>query len=276
MKLAVVPLDQIHKTSMNPRQVVERERLEALAKSVQQIGITQPLILWWNGAAERYEVLDGSRRLEAAKLAGLKEVQAIVYEVSQEEAMKIAFSIHLSQEDLTPEELLNYIDLMVQREVFRSVEEACRHFGVSRSWFYELERAGRIRDEKVAVSVRAAVASSDLSEEEKKRVLEMVKERGLTSREARRLIELYASMGPEEAVRIVEASRPRLVYSDPLTGEEVYECVGAASYRLRVVEGFITIEARGSGALRIPRVDASILVNLLRMVESGRGARRQR
>jgi len=272
----VVPLDQIHKTSMNPRQVVERERLEALAKSVQQIGITQPLILWWNGAAERYEVLDGSRRLEAAKLAGLKEVQAIVYEVSQEEAMKIAFSIHLSQEDLTPEELLNYIDLMVQREVFRSVEEACRHFGVSRSWFYELERAGRIRDEKVAVSVRAAVASSDLSEEEKKRVLEMVKERGLTSREARRLIELYASMGPEEAVRIVEASRPRLVYSDPLTGEEVYECVGAASYRLRVVEGFITIEARGSGALRIPRVDASILVNLLRMVESGRGARRQR
>lgn len=275
MKLTVVPLDRIHKTSMNPRQVVERERLEALARSIQQIGITQPLILWWNSAAERYEVLDGSRRLEAAGMAGLKEVQAIVYEVSQEEAMKIAFSIHLSQEDLTPEELLNYIDLMVHREVFKSVEDACRYFGISRSWFYELERAGRVRDEDVAISVRAAVASSELSEDDKRRVLEAVKERGLSSREAKRLIELYSSLGLEEAVRIVEASRPRLVYSDPLTGEEVYECTGAATYRLKVAEGFITIEAEGVGRLRMHRIDAPVLVNLLRAAESGRGSRRQ-
>ncbi|MCS7145323.1 MAG: ParB/RepB/Spo0J family partition protein [Nitrososphaerota archaeon] len=274
MKIATVPIGQIHKTSMNPRQVVDRERLEALTTSIRQIGVTQPLILWWNKAHERYEVLDGSRRLEAARLAGLKELPAIIYEVSPEEAMKIAFSIHLSQEDLTPEELLNYIDLMVQREVFRSIEEACRHFGISRSWYYELERAGRIRDESLSVSVRSAVAASDLSEEEKRRVLELAREDGLSSREVRRLIDLCGPLGLDEALRRVVASRPRIVYSDPLTREEVYECAGSIEYRLKLGEGYAVVEAEGSGGIRVPRTDLPVLVNLLRFAEAGKASRR--
>jgi hypothetical protein len=48
-------------------------------------------------------------------MAGLAEVPALVYEVEAEEAMKIAFSIHLSQENLSREELVSYISLMVER-----------------------------------------------------------------------------------------------------------------------------------------------------------------
>lgn len=205
------------------------------------MGVAQPLILWWNSAQARYEVLDGSRRLEAARREGLREVPAIVYEVSEEEAMKIAFSIHLSQEDLTPEELLNYIDLMIQREVFKSVEEACRHFG--------LERAGRVREEGLSISAKSIVAASDLPEEAKSRVVELARENALSSREVRRLIELYDSLGPEEALGRIIASRPRLVYSDPLTREEVYKCCDNTGYRLRLAEGY----AAGGGGLRRPK-----------------------
>ncbi len=227
-------------------------------------------------AQARYEVLDGSRRLEAARREGLREVPAIVYEVSEEEAMKIAFSIHLSREDLTPEELLNYIDLMIQREVFKSLEEACRHFGISRAWYYELERAGRVREEGLSISAKSIVAASDLPEEAKSRVVELARENALSSREVRRLIELYDSLGPEEALGRIIASRPRLVYSDPLTREELYECCGNTGYTLRLAEGYVRLEAEGSGGLKIPRIDIPVLVNLLRFAESGRGARRPR
>lgn len=276
MKITSVPINQIHKTPINPRQVFDRERLEALTASIIEMGVTQPLILWWNSSQSRYEVLDGSRRLEAARRAGLREVPAIVYEVSEEEAMKMAFSIHLSQEDLTPEELLNYIDLMVQREVFKSVEEACRHFGISRAWYYELERAGRVRGEGLSISAKSVVAASELPEEAKGRVIELARENALSLREVRRLIELYSSLGPEEALATIIASRPRLVYSDPLTREEVYECRGNTGYRLRLVEGYAELEAEGSGGLRIPRTDIPVLINLLRLVESGRAVRRPR
>ncbi|MEM1533919.1 MAG: ParB/RepB/Spo0J family partition protein [Nitrososphaerota archaeon] len=275
MKISLVPVSRIRKTPINPRQVVDRERFEALVTSIRQVGVTQPLVLWWNGGQGLYEVLDGSRRLEAARLLGLSEVPAIIYEVSAEEAMKIAFSIHLSQEDLTPEELLNYIDLMVQREVFRSVEEACRHFGISRSWFYELERAGRVREEGLSVSVRSVVAGSDLPEDDKRRILELARENALSSREVRRLIDLCGSLGLDEALVRIVAARPRLIYSDPLTREEVYECVGSTAFRLRLVEGYAELEVEGSGRLRIPRLDVPVVTNLLRFAESGRGARRQ-
>jgi ParB-like chromosome segregation protein Spo0J len=69
-------------------------------------------------------------------MAGLAEVPALVYEVEAEEAMKIAFSIHLSQENLSREELMSYISLMVEREVSGSIEEACAHFMISGSWYY--------------------------------------------------------------------------------------------------------------------------------------------
>ena len=87
MMVRRVPIAEIQKSPMNPRQVMSRERIEALATSIRQIGVAQPLVLWLNRRAWRYE---------AAKMAGLTEVPALVYEVGPEEAMKIAFSIHLS------------------------------------------------------------------------------------------------------------------------------------------------------------------------------------
>ncbi len=274
MMVRRVPVAEVQKTPMNPRQVMSRERIEALATSIRQIGVAQPLILWLNRRAGRYEVLDGWRRLEAAKMAGLTEVPALVYEVEPEEAMKIAFSIHLSQESLSPEELVNYISLMVEREVFRSVEEACTHFGISRSWYYELERACRARSEELPVSVRSLISGSGLPEDEKKRLLREAGERRLSAREVRRVLELAESMGLEASIEAVAAARPRLVYSDPLTGEEIYECRGQKRYSLRIAGGSVTVEGGEAGSLRLPRTDIAVLLGLLRAAESGRTPRR--
>ncbi len=265
-----VPVDEILKTSMNPRQVMDRERIAALVNSVSQIGVAQPLVLWLNRASGRYEVLDGWRRLEAARMAGLREVPAIVYEVEAEEAMKVAFSIHLSQESLSPEELVNYISLMVEREVFRSVEDACTYFGISRSWYYELERASQTRSGDLPVSVRSIIMSSGLTDEEKEMLLKEARTKRLSTRELRSIIELSESMGLESAVRAVEASRPRLVFTDPLTGEEVYECSGQERYGLRIVSGSVFLEGGESGSLRFPRRDIGVVASLLRAAESGK------
>jgi ParB-like chromosome segregation protein Spo0J len=46
-----IPVVEIQKTPMNPRQVVSRERIEALATTMRQIGVAQPLVLWLNKRA---------------------------------------------------------------------------------------------------------------------------------------------------------------------------------------------------------------------------------
>ena len=97
-----------------PRKTFERESLEVLADSIANYGVLQPIIVRENedfpGA---YEIIAGERRWRAAKMAGLSEIPAIIFDGDDLKAAQVAMIENIQREDLNPvEEAMGYGALM--------------------------------------------------------------------------------------------------------------------------------------------------------------------
>lgn len=103
-QVRLLPVTSISPNPQQPRKVFEDEQLEDLAASIKQHGIIQPLIVIAAEGLDRYTLIAGERRLRAAKLAGLKEVPAIVRTASQQEQLEFAIIENVQREDLNPME----------------------------------------------------------------------------------------------------------------------------------------------------------------------------
>ena len=101
-QVLLLPVSSISPNPQQPRKVFEEEQLEDLAASIKQHGIIQPLIVIAAEGMDRYALIAGERRLRAAKLAGLKEVPAIVRTASQQEQLEFAIIENVQREDLNP------------------------------------------------------------------------------------------------------------------------------------------------------------------------------
>jgi len=98
------------------------ENLEALAESIREKGVLQPLLVRPLGDG-RYAVVAGERRYRAAKMAGLAEVPVRVLDLSEKEARLLALVENLQREDLNPyEETLGVLELLSE-ELGKTREE---------------------------------------------------------------------------------------------------------------------------------------------------------
>jgi ParB family transcriptional regulator, chromosome partitioning protein len=98
------------------------ENLEALAQSIREKGVLQPLLVRPLGDG-RYAIVAGERRYRAAKMAGLTEVPVRVLDLSEKEARLLALVENLQREDLNPyEETLGVLDLLSE-ELGKTREE---------------------------------------------------------------------------------------------------------------------------------------------------------
>lgn len=114
-----------------PRQNFEEEALEDLANSIKIYGLLQPIIL--RKVEKKYEIVAGERRWRACKMAGLKEVPALIKELSQQESAKIALIENIQREDLNPiEEAMAYKKLMEDFKLTQ--EDVSLQVGKSRSY----------------------------------------------------------------------------------------------------------------------------------------------
>ena len=110
--LKTLPLHKIEPNPNQPRRDFDDEELEALAESIRQHGIIQPLTVreMPNGY---YQIIAGERRWRAAKMAGLKEVPVVVKEFTDQEIVEISLIENIQREDLNPiEEAMAYKRLM--------------------------------------------------------------------------------------------------------------------------------------------------------------------
>lgn len=87
--------------SFQPRRFFEQQKLEQLAKSIQNYGILENLIVrpLKNGS---YELVAGERRLRAAISVGLAEVPVAIHELTDEQALSLALVENLQRTDLNP------------------------------------------------------------------------------------------------------------------------------------------------------------------------------
>lgn len=88
-----------------PRKIMNDESLVELAKSIQEHGIIQPIVVMPMGSDE-YEIIAGERRWRAAKLANLQEVPVIVRRYDDDKAMAVSLIENIQREDLN---VLDYI-----------------------------------------------------------------------------------------------------------------------------------------------------------------------
>src|SRR5690242_7179273 len=98
-------LTEVAPAANQPRRRVDATTLAPLVESIKERGVLQPIIVreLRNGAA-RYQIVAGERRWQAARLAGLNDIPAIVRALSNEEALAIALVENLQREDLNPVE----------------------------------------------------------------------------------------------------------------------------------------------------------------------------
>jgi ParB family chromosome partitioning protein len=100
-----MPIAAIRRGSMQPRTQFRPEALEELAASIKAKGIIQPILVRpVPGFPHQFEVVAGDRRWQAAQLAGLTEIPAIVRELSDQEALALALVENIQREELTPTE----------------------------------------------------------------------------------------------------------------------------------------------------------------------------
>lgn len=126
-----IKLRDIEPNSEQPRKNFDKEKLEALAKSIAEHGLIQPIVVkkQQNGM---YEIIAGERRWRASKLAGLTEVPCIEVEYSEKDAMEVALIENLQREDLNAiEEAEGYQRLM--QAFGLKQEEVAERIGKSRS-----------------------------------------------------------------------------------------------------------------------------------------------
>lgn len=117
-----IEVDKIKPNPYQPRREFENDKLKDLADSIRQYGVLQPLVVSRSevekpegGLVTEYELIAGERRLRASKLAGLREVPAIV-RVGDDSMMKLELAIieNLQREDLNAVEraraFLKFVD----------------------------------------------------------------------------------------------------------------------------------------------------------------------
>lgn len=110
-KIIEVDISKVEPDKNQPRQRFDEDELEALADSIKQHGVIDPLLVQDKG--EYYEIVGGERRWRASKMAGLKKVPVYVREYSDQEKLEIALIENIQRVDLDPiEEATTYKRLM--------------------------------------------------------------------------------------------------------------------------------------------------------------------
>jgi ParB family chromosome partitioning protein len=96
-----VPVESLRPGKFQPRHNFDSGELEALADSIREKGVLQPIVVRrHSGDNAGYEIIAGERRWRAAQLARLHEVPVIVRELSDKDALEIALIENLQRENL--------------------------------------------------------------------------------------------------------------------------------------------------------------------------------
>jgi ParB family chromosome partitioning protein len=91
-------LEQIVLPEQQPRRYFDPEKLAQLAKSIQEHGILEPLLVRPQG--DKYELVAGERRFRAAQQVGLSEVPVVIHQLDDRQALQVALIENLQREDL--------------------------------------------------------------------------------------------------------------------------------------------------------------------------------
>ena len=103
-----VSISSIVRNKFQPRKNINKEQLEELTNSIKERGIIQPIIVRRQlGTSDKYEIIAGERRWQAAQNAGLHEVPVVEIQADDLKSLEFAIVENVQRDDLNPIEEAN-------------------------------------------------------------------------------------------------------------------------------------------------------------------------
>jgi len=131
MQITEIKLNDIIDPLFQPRDKLEIEGLEALATSIREIGLINPIIV--KPHADQYRLIAGTRRFHAFKMLGKDSIPAKVVEEGDRESLLIQFSENFHRQDLNPLQLARTLEFLLT-EMKLSTSEVALLCNKSREW----------------------------------------------------------------------------------------------------------------------------------------------
>lgn len=143
-KVSFIDIHEIKPNANQPRKDFSEEKIEDLARSIEEHGIIQPIVLRRSGAG--YEIVAGERRWRAARRAGLKSVPCLVRELTDEQNAFMALIENMQREDLNAIEEAMGLDRLIASYGLTQ-EVVSKSIGKSRPYIANSLRLLKLPDE---------------------------------------------------------------------------------------------------------------------------------
>jgi ParB family chromosome partitioning protein len=148
-ELREIAVELVSPNPRQPRKTFDQEALQALAGSLGEQGVVQPVIVR-PVAGGTFELVAGERRWRAAQLAGLERIPALVRERDDAQSLEVALVENMAREDLNPVEEARAVAALVE-ELGLTREQVGRRVGRSRVAVSNLLRILDLPDEALAL-----------------------------------------------------------------------------------------------------------------------------
>ena len=129
-KVRYLKLIDVEPNRNQPRRNFDEESMQELADSIKLYGVIQPIVV--NYKENYYEIVAGERRWRAAKMAGLKEIPAVIKNIDERKSKEIALIENVQREDLNAIEKARGLKVLME-DYNLTQEELAAALGKSRS-----------------------------------------------------------------------------------------------------------------------------------------------
>jgi ParB family chromosome partitioning protein len=259
-----IAISLIRRNPYQPRQTLDQESLDALTASIQQHGVLQPILV--TETVGGYQLVAGERRLQAAELAGLDRIPAVVRHALPRDQLELALVENLQRTDLNAmEEARAYRQLV--DEFGLTVEQVAARVGRSRPTI-----ANTLRLLDLAREVQDAVSDGSLAEGHARAIASL--DQPAAQRELL-AVAVARGLSVRETEELARRLKERQVVADPSTPPpaEPHPDIDALESELRAALGTkvtVTTSRRG-GRIVIEYYDRDDLGRLCeRLVEAVR------
>lgn len=191
-KVIELNITEIEPMLNQPRKVFDKEKLEELTDSIKEHGVIQPILVVKD--ENGYTIIAGERRWRAAKLAGLKEIPAIIKDYTDSKKKQVALIENIQREDLNIVEIAKAIKELMEIDGYTQAEVA-KITGKSLSTVSNITRLLRLQEEILEFLLQGKLVEGQaralLAVEDKEKQLEIAKEiilKRLTVREVEKMI----------------------------------------------------------------------------------------
>jgi ParB family chromosome partitioning protein len=250
-------LDQIEVNPFQPRTNFNQEAIEDLAKSIQALGVIQPITVRKTNNGT-FQLVSGERRLRAAKSVGLSTIPSFIRTADDQESLEMALVENIQREDLDPIEVAVSYQRLID-EIELTQEELSERVGKKRSTITNYIRLLRldpiiqtgIRDGFISMGHGRALISVD-DRSAQLSIYEQILAKGLSVRATEKLVKV----DPATSAKKTPASNPyiekKLKFYQKLFGDKAR----------------IQLNASGGGQIVIPFTSEKDFKSLTKRLQS--------